>query len=343
MSLIYITRKSLEKQRSNAHLNITKTDLALRARTQVRAIDNETPREIASRVNLDVNVLVELNSVQYDGLYADAKLMEGTVLDLPPTSKVAALGATLMAQAASEAAKASYGDALRSLERKQDAKARRAKLLVRLSSQRVYVESWMDGRLLRLSRHQTDVLKFAKSLNKTSRLRRELESRFGRPKNEGFEALVHFDKLPSLPFIEENSFMKEQGCEIVLKAVVLCDIMILESELYVVVRVLWTRLKYYSARIHEHRYKLSESNKSTWLLGNRNVWASSLKPKYSFENIRNDVEKKALIKSFQYVGVVSSLFDSPQSRSREYTYIFDQQHTHTHSNTQVRSTGVGEK
>ena len=201
----------------------------------VRAIDNETPREIASRVNLDVDVLVELNSIQYDGLYADARLMEGTVLDLPPTPKVAALGATLMAHAASEAAKASYGDALRSLKRKQDAKARRAKLLQRLSSQRVYVESWMDGRLLRLSRHQTDIVKFAKSLNKTSRLRRELESRFGQPKNEdGFEALVQYDKLPSLPFIEENGFTKEQDCEIVLKAVVLCDILILESELYVV-------------------------------------------------------------------------------------------------------------
>ena len=35
VSFIYITRKSLEQQRSNAHLNITKTDLALRARTQV--------------------------------------------------------------------------------------------------------------------------------------------------------------------------------------------------------------------------------------------------------------------------------------------------------------------
>jgi hypothetical protein len=45
----------------------------------VRAIDNETPREIASRVNQDVDVLVEINSIHFPGLHADARLIEGTL------------------------------------------------------------------------------------------------------------------------------------------------------------------------------------------------------------------------------------------------------------------------
>ena len=38
ISLTYITRRSLEYQRLNAHSNVTKTYLALRARTQVRQV-----------------------------------------------------------------------------------------------------------------------------------------------------------------------------------------------------------------------------------------------------------------------------------------------------------------
>ena len=49
----------------------------------IEAKDNETPRQIARRCEIDVNLLVALNKDRYEGLVADAHLIEGTVLQLP--------------------------------------------------------------------------------------------------------------------------------------------------------------------------------------------------------------------------------------------------------------------
>jgi len=161
---------------------------------------------------------------------------------------------------------------------------RKSKRLERLANQRIYVESWIDGRLLRLSRHQTNILSFARSLDLKSQLRKELESRFGKPKNEdGFEMLVQYNKLPSLPMALEQitSEQKNKTHQIVPKATVLSEILILESDLHSVV----------------------ESDDTTWLLGCRDVWSSSLKPIYSFDEETSDspAQKKALIKTFRYL------------------------------------------
>ena len=49
----------------------------------VEANDNETPKQIARRIGMDVETLVALNKDRYEGLEANAHLIEGTVLQLP--------------------------------------------------------------------------------------------------------------------------------------------------------------------------------------------------------------------------------------------------------------------
>jgi predicted metal-dependent hydrolase len=49
----------------------------------VEANDNETPKQIARRIGVDVETLVALNKDRYEGLEANAHLIEGTVLQLP--------------------------------------------------------------------------------------------------------------------------------------------------------------------------------------------------------------------------------------------------------------------
>jgi hypothetical protein len=49
----------------------------------VRALDNETPREIARKLNVDLKTLIAMNRFKYSGIFANAKLMKDTELDLP--------------------------------------------------------------------------------------------------------------------------------------------------------------------------------------------------------------------------------------------------------------------
>eukprot|EP00939_MAST-03C_sp_MAST-3C-sp1_P004512 g4512.t1 len=51
----------------------------------VRVEDDETPRFVARRLGIDANLLISLNSARYEGLHPDARLMGGTVLEIPAT------------------------------------------------------------------------------------------------------------------------------------------------------------------------------------------------------------------------------------------------------------------
>ncbi len=53
-------------------------------RTQVhRALDNETPNQIAKKFNVDVQTLIEANSKRFKGFRANSKLIENTEVIIP--------------------------------------------------------------------------------------------------------------------------------------------------------------------------------------------------------------------------------------------------------------------
>jgi hypothetical protein len=57
--------------------------LPVRGAVQYEALNNETPREIGLKLNIDANQIVDMNKGKYNGLKQTAKLQAGTTLLLP--------------------------------------------------------------------------------------------------------------------------------------------------------------------------------------------------------------------------------------------------------------------
>jgi len=56
-------------------------------RATCAAEDNETPRQVANRLNIDLALLVSFNKRRYKGFTSNAKLQEGTLLEVPEEIK----------------------------------------------------------------------------------------------------------------------------------------------------------------------------------------------------------------------------------------------------------------